>query len=161
MRKIRVPPREIAQRLGACLTGNRLTPAWILVDGWRGSSDRVNDNDAILERAREVLAPAGVVVGMAKDGPSALRAAEALRPDVIVLDISMPPMTGFEVAAKLRQSGSTAALLFLTAQPDEDFVIKARALGAIGYVVKPRLVSDLMHAVSEAHAGRGFVSPLR
>ena len=131
-----------------------------------GSSERprvllVDDNDAILARARAVLAPACVVVGTAKDGPSALRAAEALRPDVIVLDISMPHMTGFEVAAALRHSGSTAALVFLTVHADEDFVVAARAVGAIGYVVKPRLVSDLMHAVAEAHAGRGFVSPLR
>jgi DNA-binding NarL/FixJ family response regulator len=121
----------------------------------------VDDNDAILARARAVLAPAWVVVGTAKDGPSVLRAAEALRPDVIVLDISMPHMTGFEVAAKLRHSGSTAALVFLTVHAEEDFVVAARAVGAIGYVVKPRMVSDLLHAVVEAHAGREFVSPLR
>ena len=121
----------------------------------------VDDNDAILARAREVLAPACVVVGTAKDGPSALRAAEALRPDVIVLDISIPYMTGFEVAAKLRHSGSTAALVFLTVHAEEDLVVKARAFGTIGYVVKPRLVSDLTQAVAEAHAGREFVSPLR
>jgi CheY-like chemotaxis protein len=121
----------------------------------------VDDNDAILARACTVLTPACVVVGTATDGPSALRAAKALLPDVIVLDISMPHMTGFEVAAKLRHSGSTAALVFLTVHAEEDFVVAARAVGAIGYVVKPRMVSDLMHAVVEAHAGRGFVSPLR
>ena len=121
----------------------------------------VDDNDAILARARAVLAPACVVVGTAQDGPSALRAAEVLRPDVIVLDISMPDMTGFEVAAELRHSGSTAALVFLTVHAEEDLVVAARAVGVIGYVVKPRLVSDLMHAVAEAHAGRGFVSALR
>jgi two-component system, NarL family, response regulator DesR len=121
----------------------------------------VDDNDAILARARVVLAPACVVVGTAQDGPSALRAADVLRPDVIVLDISMPDMTGFEVAAELRRSGSTAALVFLTVHAEEDLVVAARAVGVIGYVVKPRLVSDLMHAVAEAHAGRGFVSALR
>jgi DNA-binding NarL/FixJ family response regulator len=121
----------------------------------------VDDNDAILARARAVLVPACVVVGTAQDGPSALRAAGVLRPDVIVLDISMPDMTRFEVAAALRHSGSTAALVFLTVHAEEDLVVAARAVGVIGYVVKPRLVSDLMHAVAEAHAGRGFVSALR
>jgi DNA-binding NarL/FixJ family response regulator len=121
----------------------------------------VDDNDAILARARAVLAPACVVVGTAKDGPSALRAAGTLRPDVIVLDISMPEMSGFEVATKLRHAGSTAALVFLTVHADEDFVEAARAVGVLSYVVKPRLVSDLVHAVAEAHAGREFVSPLR
>ena len=89
-----------------------------------------------------------------------MRAAEALHPDVIVLDISMPEMTGFELAAKLRHSGSTAALVFLTIHAEEDFVAAARDAGGIGYVVKPRLGTDLMHAVEEARAGRPFVSAL-
>jgi DNA-binding NarL/FixJ family response regulator len=121
----------------------------------------VDDNDAILARARAVLEPTCVVVDTAKDGPSALRAADLLGPDVIVLDISMPGMTGFEVATQLRHSGSKAAVVFLTVHADEDFVDAAKAIGVTGYVVKPRLVSDLMHAVAEVHAGRGFVSPLR
>ena len=73
----------------------------------------------------------------------------------------MPHMSGFEVAGALRRSGSTAALVFLTVHADEDFVAAARADGINCYVVKPRLVSDLVHAVAEAHAGRGFVSALR
>ena len=120
----------------------------------------VDDNDEILALAATVLAPACLVVGTAKDGASAILASGALRPDVIVLDISLQHMTGFEVAAKLRHSGSTAALVFLSLYVEEDFVAKARAVGAIGYVAKPRLVFDLLHAVTEAHVGRGFVSPL-
>jgi DNA-binding NarL/FixJ family response regulator len=121
----------------------------------------VDDNETILARAGAVLAPACVVVGTAKDGVSALQAAAALRPDVIVLDISMPEMTGFEVAARLRVSGSEAALVFLTVHADEGFVLAASGAGVIGYVVKQRLRSDLTHAVQEACAGRGFVSALR
>jgi DNA-binding NarL/FixJ family response regulator len=52
-------------------------------------------------------------------------------------------MTGFEVAANLRHSGSTVALVFLSLYLEEDFVAKARAVGVIGYVAKPRLVFDL------------------
>ena len=131
-----------------------------------GSAERprvllVDDNETILARAGAVLAPACVVVGTAKDGASALEAAAILRPDVIVLDISMPGMTGFEVAPRLRTAGSEAALVFLSVHADEGFVLAARGAGAIGYVVKQRLRSDLTHAVQEALAGRGFVSALR
>ena len=98
----------------------------------------VDDNDAVLARARAVLAPSCVVIGTAADGPAALRAAKALLPDVIVLDISMPDMTGFEVAARLRQAGWTAAIIFLTVHSEEDFVVTARAAGITSYVVKPR-----------------------
>jgi DNA-binding NarL/FixJ family response regulator len=96
-----------------------------------------------------------------KDGPAALEAVQALRPDVIVLDIAMPGMTGFELADRLRETGSTASLVFLTVYGDEEFVTAAKAAGGIGYVMKRRLACDLMFAVREARAGRPFVSPIR
>ena len=71
----------------------------------------------------------------------------------------MPGMNGLEVARHLRTTGSTAAVVFLTVHDEEEFVDAAKAAGAIGYVVKPRLASDLMLAVREARAGRTFVSP--
>ena len=118
----------------------------------------VDDNDAMLARAGSVLASDCTVVGTAKDGPAALEAAGLLRPDVIVLDISLPGMTGFEIATRLRQEGSTAAVVFLTVHDGEEFVEAASAAGGLGYVVKTRLMSDLRHAVQEARAGRRFVS---
>jgi DNA-binding NarL/FixJ family response regulator len=121
----------------------------------------VDDNETLLARAASLLTQSCEVVGSATDGPAALEAAKVLRPDVIVLDISMPGMTGFEVAFQLRKSGSTAALVFLTVHDDEEFIAAAQQVGAIGYVVKPRLASDLMVAVREARAGRPFVSPIR
>ena len=119
----------------------------------------IDDNDAMVARATAVLSPSCTIVGSAADGPAALRAAQTLRPQVIVLDISMPGMNGLEVAQHLRRSGSTAAVVFLTVHDEEEFVEAARAAGAIGYVVKPRLASDLMVAVHEAEAGRPFISP--
>ncbi len=119
----------------------------------------VDDNEAILVRVSAVLSPGCAVVGTAKDGPAALEAARTLRPDVIVLDISMPGMTGLEVATRLRKEGSTAALVFLTVHDDEEFILAARAAGGIGYVLKSRLASDLMLAVREAREGRPFLSP--
>jgi DNA-binding NarL/FixJ family response regulator len=121
----------------------------------------VDDNEAMLTRAAAALTPGCVVVGAVKDGPAALAAARELQPDVIVLDISMPGMNGLELASRLRGAGSTAALVFLTVHREEEFVLAAQEAGAIGYVVKPRLVSDLMVAVRDARAGCPFVSPMR
>jgi len=120
----------------------------------------VDDNEAMLNRVAAVLTPGCEVVGAVSDGPSAIRAAETLQPEVIVLDISMPGMTGLEVASRLRATGSTAALVFLTVHDDEEFLLAAKAAGGIGYVIKRRLGTDLLHAVQEAQAGRSFVSAI-
>jgi DNA-binding NarL/FixJ family response regulator len=121
----------------------------------------VDDNEAMLARSAAVLSPYCIVVGTARDGRVALEAARTLQPDVIVLDISMPGMSGIELASRLRASGSRAALVFLTVHDDEELILAARDAGGIGYVVKPRLVVDLVRAVQEARAGRPFLSPLR
>jgi DNA-binding NarL/FixJ family response regulator len=121
----------------------------------------VDDNEPMLARATAALTPGCLVVGAVTNGRAALQAVEALRPDVIVLDISMPEMSGFELATRLRQMGSSAALVFLTVHDDEEFLAAARSVGGIGYVVKPRLASDLPLAVREARAGRPFVSAIR
>ena len=120
----------------------------------------VDDNDAMIARAAAALTPRCVVVGTAHSGTEALDAVGTLRPDVVVLDISMPGMTGLEVAATLRHQGSTAAVVFLTVHDDEDFLHAAQEAGGTGYVVKRRLASDLIVAVQEARAGRSFVSAL-
>lgn len=114
----------------------------------------VDDNDDMLARACEALTPACVVAGKARNGKAALEAAEALRPDVIVLDISMPDMTGFEVAAHLRQTSSAAAIVFLSVHEGDEYLLAARAAGAVGYVVKSRLASDLLPAVHDAQVRR-------
>ena len=121
----------------------------------------VDDNEEMLSRAVAVLKPGCVVVWAVKEGPAALKAAVTLRPDVIVLDIGMAGMNGFEVATRLRDAGSTAAVVFFTVHEDEEFIAAARAVGAIGYVVKPRLGADLLLAVREAKARRSFVSAIR
>ena len=121
----------------------------------------VDDNEEMLSRAAAVLESGCVVVGAVKNGPAALQAAGSLHPDVIVLDIGMAGMNGFEVATRLRDSGSTAAVVFFTVHEDEEFVAAAKAVGGIGYVVKPRLGADLLLAVREAKARRSFVSAMR
>jgi two-component system OmpR family response regulator len=121
----------------------------------------VDDNEEMLTRAAAVLQRGGLQVGAVLNSRSALDAARLLRPDVVVLDIGMAGMNGFEVAARLREAGSTAAVVFFTVHDDEEFVMAAQAAGGIGYVVKPRLAADLLHAVIEARERRPFVSAHR
>lgn len=74
----------------------------------------VDDNDVMLERAAATLSRECEIVGAVKDGPAALDAVRDLRPDVVVLDLSMPGMSGLEVAGRLRRGGSTVPIVFLT-----------------------------------------------
>ena len=120
----------------------------------------VDDHQAMLARAAAALATTCVIVGQVQDGDDALMAAATLQPDVIVLDISMPGMSGLEVAARLRLAGSRAAIVFLTVHNDAEVVEAALAAGGSGYVIKARLASDLVLAVREARARRTFVSVL-
>jgi len=120
----------------------------------------VDDDERIRARAAAALTPGCEVVGSVKDGSTALGVVGALRPDVVVLDISMPGMSGFDVAAHLQKAGWTARIVFLSVHEEEEFVLASERTGGIGYVVKRRLVSDLLFAVHEAQAGRSFVSPM-
>jgi len=120
----------------------------------------VDDNEMVLARAKAALSASCVIGGTATSGQAGLEAAAALNPAIIVLDISMPGMNGFEVARQLREAGSTARIVFLTVHEEEEFVLAAKDAGALGYVLKTRLAFDLEVAVREAHAGRPFRSPL-
>ena len=121
----------------------------------------VDDNQAMLDRAANCARACLRRRRSTRDGAAALAAAASLQPDVIVLDISMPGMSGLDVATRLRQAGSTAAIVFFTVHRDPEFVEAAQAAGGIGYVIKARLASDLLQAVCEARAGRRFVSVLQ
>ena len=121
----------------------------LMADDHKGMRDRVV---RMLEREFEMLEPV-------KDGQELLEAASRLKPDVCLLDISMPIINGIEAAARLKDSGSKAKLIFLTIHEDMDFLVAAFKAGASGYVVKPRMASDLRAAVKDVLAGRTYISP--
>jgi DNA-binding NarL/FixJ family response regulator len=118
-----------------------------------------DDHPGALAQAASRLREDYEVVGMVANGLDLLDAALRLNPDVIVLDISMPGLNGFEAAQRLKEAGSRSRLVFLTVWEDSDFAREAMAVGADAYVVKSRLASDLKLAVSEALAEHKFVSP--
>jgi DNA-binding NarL/FixJ family response regulator len=98
------------------------------------------------------------IVKAVEDGCAFLEAALKLNPDLCLLDISMPIFNGLEAAAQLKEVGSSAKIIILTIHEDLDFVRAAFNNGALGYVVKSRLGTDLYTAVNEVLAGRKFVS---
>jgi DNA-binding NarL/FixJ family response regulator len=118
----------------------------------------VDDNLAVLEALAELLQPAYIVAGTASDGSSVLERATILQPDLIILDISLGDITGFEVAKRLKNAGIPAKLIFLTVHENVDFVRAAFDLGAYGYVFKSRISPDLIEAIDTATAGGRFNS---
>lgn len=87
------------------------------------------------------------VVGETGDGASLLKQAGELKPDVILLDISLPDMTGFAVAGALRRAGSTAKILALSAHEDQGYRDQMRVAGVAGYVVKRRVGDTLVQTI--------------
>ena len=100
------------------------------------------------------------VVDMVSDGRAALESTLKLSPDLIVLAVSMPGMSGIEVAQELKRRGNNAKIVFLTVHEDSDILARALAAGGLGYVAKVLMDADLIPAINEAFAGRVFVSRL-
>jgi DNA-binding NarL/FixJ family response regulator len=120
-----------------------------------------DDHSAVLDSVVPLLESYFTVVGTVCDGKAAVEAAERLHPDVVVLDISMPLLSGIEAAKQMRKNGSKAPIVFLTVHQDTEILAAARRAGGLGYVVKGRLRADLVLAIRDALEGRDFVSPFQ
>jgi DNA-binding NarL/FixJ family response regulator len=118
-----------------------------------------DDHAAMLEEIEKLLKADYNIIGTVEDGAALVEAGQRLKPDLIISDISMPVMNGFEAAAKLRAAGVTAKLIFLTVQSAAPYVKKARALGAHGYVLKAFTNEHLPAAVSAVLAGDPYICP--
>ena len=118
-----------------------------------------DDHDLVLARVLSLLKASFEVVGTANNGRDLLAEAQRLQPDVIVLDITMPILTGIEAARELRDARSMVKLVFLTVNEDAAFVRACLAEGALGYVKKSRMGTDLIPAINDALSGRCFISP--
>ena len=118
-----------------------------------------DDHQSILDTVVLILEPEFAIMETVRDGGALLEAAIRLDPDVVVLDIAMPVLSGLEVSRRLRDRSFRAKVVFLTVHDDEDFVREALAGGASGYVVKANMAVELPHAIHEALGGRTFISP--
>jgi DNA-binding NarL/FixJ family response regulator len=99
------------------------------------------------------------VVGAAENGRRAIELATTLSPDVLVLDICMPVVNGIEAASRLKELGSRARVIFLTIHTDPEFVEAALSVGALGYVLKQSLATDLVPAIWVVTQDDIFISP--
>ena len=99
------------------------------------------------------------VVGEAGDGREAVQMAEKLRPDVVVMDISMPNLNGIEAARQITAKHRNAAIVVLSMHADESYVLRALKAGARGYLLKESPESDLIQAIRSVTQGKAFFSP--
>jgi DNA-binding NarL/FixJ family response regulator len=118
-----------------------------------------DDHEDVLGVVSRFIQPEFEVVKTVNNGQAVLDETALLKPDLILLDISMPVLNGIEAAKRLRAAGSKVKIIFLTVHGDADYFQAALATGALGYVTKSRLASDLLPALRAASAGRAFFSP--
>lgn len=97
------------------------------------------------------------VVATASDGAAAVKQIADLQPDLVILDIAMPFLSGIEVAHEIRRRSLSPKIIFLSIEQDRDYIDAAAQIGA-SYVVKSRMRSDLIVAIKETLDGRIFVS---
>jgi DNA-binding NarL/FixJ family response regulator len=102
--------------------------------------------------------PGWVVVGEASDGLEAVQKAQELQPDLVLLDIGLPKLSGIEAAKQIRKLAPHSRILFLSQESSSDVVQEAFYLGALGYVHKPQAQIELIPAIEGVLAGRQFVS---
>jgi DNA-binding NarL/FixJ family response regulator len=117
-----------------------------------------DDNDTVLQLVQRILEADFEIVGAVKDGKSLVAAARKLRPDIMIVDVFMPGMNGIEAVRQLKKRHVQGSIIFLTVHKDLAFADEARAIGAMGYVLKSSADRDLVPAIEEARAGRFFLS---
>ena len=119
-----------------------------------------DDHTLVLDGLRKILEPECEVVGAVEDGRSLLAAAEQLKPDIILLDISMPLLNGVEAARRLHHTLPGAKVIFVTMHADATYVAGAFRAGAVGYVLKRCASLELMNAIHQVLSGHAYVTPL-
>jgi len=118
-----------------------------------------DDHTILVEAFRKLLEPQFEIVGTVADGRALLEVAPQLKPDVIVVDISMPLMNGLEAALRLKERMPGVKLIFLTMNEDPDLAVEAMHRGASGYLLKSSAASELIRAIQMALKAKPYVTP--
>lgn len=118
-----------------------------------------DDHRVVAQGLKSMLADQFDLVGVVADGQAMVEAAKALRPDVIVADVSMPLLNGIDALESLRQQGIGVAVVFLSMHSQPGYARRALRAGAAGYVLKLAAPEELVQAIRAALDGGTFVSP--
>lgn len=119
-----------------------------------------DDHQVVRQGLRTILDREGFdIVGEAADGGEAVSLAMELQPDVIVMDIGMPVMTGIQAATEIRKSVPSARPILLTVHTEHGYVLEALRSGVRGYVLKSRASGELIEAIREILNGGMYLSP--
>jgi DNA-binding NarL/FixJ family response regulator len=117
-----------------------------------------DDHNLVAELCKRLLENEFDVVGIVGDGRALVRAAEQLRPDVVVIDIAMPILNGLDAGRQLKEILPNVKLVFLTMNTDAEVAAEAFACGASGYLLKTCAASEMVLAVRQVLRGRSYVS---
>jgi DNA-binding NarL/FixJ family response regulator len=119
------------------------------------------DDHALVRQAlKALLDREGIqVVAEASEGQEAVALAATMRPDIAVMDISMPTMNGLDAVVELRQSSPKTKSILLTRHDEDQYVTAALQAGIRGYVLKTQAAGDLVHAIRRVHNGEVYLSP--
>jgi len=121
----------------------------------------VDDHTLFREGLRHVLEsdPDLQVVGEASDAIHGIEEVRKLRPDIVLMDISMPGVSSFEAARQIEKESPGTRLIFLTMHEDEEYLLQCLEVGAFGYILKDAPPPKLIQAVRDVHQGRKYLSP--
>ena len=119
-----------------------------------------DDHRLVADACRNLLEPEFNVVAMVSDGRELLKVEPELRPDVIILDISMPGLNGLDAGELIKQRNHTVKLVYITMSVAADVAAEAFRRGASGYVVKQSSAEELITAVRRVVRGQSYLSPL-
>ena len=119
-----------------------------------------DDSPAVLAGVRRILEPEFEVVGSVADGFSLLKAAKILKPDILIVDVMMPGLSGLETIRRLKKRRLPGKAILLSVLQDPALAEEARSVGALGYVVKASADRDLADAIREVLQDHFYLSPV-
>jgi DNA-binding NarL/FixJ family response regulator len=119
-----------------------------------------DDHVLLLEAFQKLLADECDIVGMVSDGRALVAECARLKPDIVVVDVSMPLLNGIDAARQIKETVPDTRLIFLTMNEDPDLAAEAFRIGASAYLLKRSAASELLTAIREVVQSRSYVTPL-